>query len=122
MARRNCYDDIPLDPNSASIRLLRFTQTTCSDTIECELQPFSLAIVPLYRALSYTWGKAYPPRTISVNGRTSSISENLWQFLKQECPNSHGKWYWIDALCIDQCNILERNYQVGMMGRIYLKV
>jgi hypothetical protein len=26
---------------------------------------------------------------------------------------------WLDAVCIDQSNIAERNFQVGMMGRIY---
>jgi hypothetical protein len=29
------------------------------------------------------------------------------------------KHFWIDALCIDQTNIAERNHQVQMMGQIY---
>jgi hypothetical protein len=29
--------------------------------------------------------------------------------------------FWIDALCIDQCSILERNHQVAQMCSIYTK-
>lgn len=29
------------------------------------------------------------------------------------------KVMWIDAVCIDQTNLLERNHQVGMMGDVY---
>jgi hypothetical protein len=29
------------------------------------------------------------------------------------------RYLWVDALCIDQRNILERNYQVSLMSKIY---
>jgi hypothetical protein len=29
--------------------------------------------------------------------------------------------FWIDAICIDQANVLERNHQVGLMKQIYTK-
>ncbi|EAT86242.1 hypothetical protein SNOG_06411 [Parastagonospora nodorum SN15] len=32
---------------------------------------------------------------------------------------SDGAWLWVDALCINQDNILERNHQVGQMKDIY---
>jgi hypothetical protein len=33
----------------------------------------------------------------------------------------YWKYFWIDALCIDQSNVLERNHQVNLMSRIYSK-
>lgn len=33
--------------------------------------------------------------------------------------SSTSTWYWIDALCIDQSNIMERNHQVAQMGTTY---
>ena len=28
---------------------------------------------------------------------------------------------WVDAMCIDQANVAERNMQVALMGQIYAK-
>src|SRR5690348_10050106 len=30
-----------------------------------------------------------------------------------------GTWFWIDALCINQSSVTERNHQVQQMWRIY---
>lgn len=39
---------------------------------------------------------------------------------EQEQDNSTlGSMFWIDALCIDQENLAERNHQVTQMGKIY---
>jgi hypothetical protein len=65
---------------------------------------------------------------ISLDGESLQIRENLWHFLVQlrhknassghvadECRDT----LWVDAICIDQSNIAERNQQVAMMGDIY---
>ena len=75
-------------------------------------------------AASYVWGpsKEDDP-TILVNGAMCQIRQNLWDFLsaiQRSKKNSENPLIlWIDALCIDQRNINERNHQVAMMGRIY---
>ncbi|KAK5091835.1 hypothetical protein LTR70_006365 [Exophiala xenobiotica] len=34
-------------------------------------------------------------------------------------PGKPQPWFWVDAICIDQLNIAERNHQVRQMGSIY---
>jgi hypothetical protein len=49
------------------------------------------------------------------------IGWNLWTFLhrfRQVYPRGEF-WLWIDALCINQSKVQERNHQVGQMKDIY---
>lgn len=47
------------------------------------------------------------------------VRENLWHFLQRAQGRFPGKPFFIDAICIDQTNLPERNQQVQMMGEIY---
>jgi Heterokaryon incompatibility protein (HET) len=116
-----------------SIRLLSIKTTTPSNLdqgpINCIMRHFHLGEKPLYYALSYAWG-SNETRSITLNNSNVLVRENLWNALAHirvswfHGWNSHDDkeptaWIWIDALCIDQQNILERNHQVGFMGDIY---
>ncbi len=59
-------------------------------------------------ALSYVWGDTNGHfRVISVNGRDYSVLESLYTFL--ETHGRHGiSNLWVDSICIDQSNKLER--------------
>lgn len=43
--------------------------------------------------------------------------------LKEQCEGrtelTHIEYIWIDQICIDQSNVLERNHQVALMSKIY---
>jgi hypothetical protein len=69
-----------------------------------------------YSALSYAWGDPTPRHCIFVDGTPHLIAHNLRQFLSDA---SSDKWYWIDALSIDQRNSEERRHQVGIMSTIF---
>jgi len=76
-----------------------------------------------YTCLSYTWG---PPelvaqRDIRLNGCAFRVRRNLLDFLSmaRSDPAYFQKNWWIDAICIDQNNVAERNEQVSKMGQIY---
>lgn len=77
-----------------------------------------------YMALSYTWGdptKTYP---ILINGVTLQVTLNLEAALKvlRSKPYIKAGWkIWIDALCINQNDIIERATQVRRMREIYSK-
>ena len=62
---------------------------------------------------------------IILNGKPLNIRQNLWDFLQQARDDQTREGilhrFWIDALCINQNSIAERNHQVGMMGQIYSK-
>jgi len=82
------------------------------------LNTASLESPPSYSALSYTWGSADPnddltpdyTKTITVNGCTISITENLWGALKT--IHSGEGYLWVDALCINQQDMVRRSAQI----------
>jgi hypothetical protein len=73
-----------------------------------------------YEALSYEWGDASNADTdILINGKEVQIRQNLRIALWHLRPKNRKRCLWIDAMCIDQSNVLERNHQVELMGKIY---
>lgn len=72
-----------------------------------------------YEALSYTWGSPNVMRVISIDEQTCSIRENLWLALYYLRLNDKSGVLWIDALCIDQNDIRERNHQVARMDKVF---
>ena len=83
--------------------------------------PSSLLTEDGHVCLSYMWGPETPVKTISVNGRSFQIRHNLWRFLRtaRRLRALVDVWLWIDAICIDQQNVAERNHQVQQMAEIY---
>lgn len=75
-----------------------------------------------YTALSYTWGSPTDVRKIMVHGSGPlEVRRNLWDFLRQQrSVITERKLFWIDALCINQSNVRERNHQVNLMKEIYM--
>ncbi|KAB8201034.1 heterokaryon incompatibility protein-domain-containing protein [Aspergillus parasiticus] len=109
--------------NTREIRLVSVTDgsltTENPDLINCRYQVFELDKAPPYHALSYTWGDPTFPATILLNGVEIQVTRNLHFALKRLQRLHDVQYIWIDAICIDQSNILEKNYQVPLMGQIY---
>jgi hypothetical protein len=108
--------------NSTNIRVIEVLHNHTVDPnapISCKLHVVSLDAAPFYKALSYVWGDAARLETISLDGQPFSVRENLFSFLAQYRSNGYTGNLWIDALCIDQTSIQERNHQVALMGRVY---
>lgn len=129
-AASSMFKHAPLDLISQRIRLLRMKPCPKSvGFIECELEDFCLQDCPAYTALSYTWGSPTQQLPILLDGKQFLVRKNLWDFLyttarvlgNYEIGNQKYlvSWIWIDALCIDQGNELERNHQVGIMAPIF---
>lgn len=82
---------------------------------------------PEFQALSYTWGaksKDQLPLTVLDGGVCQEISlqANLnaaLRRLRHDIPAEESRMYWIDALCINQDNISEKNIQIQKMAMIY---
>ncbi|KAH6683968.1 heterokaryon incompatibility protein-domain-containing protein [Halenospora varia] len=72
-----------------------------------------------YEALSYVWGPEYPKKRIIVNDVACSVRENLVDALESLRHKSGPKSLWIDALCINQDDIAERNELVTRMNLTY---
>ena len=75
-----------------------------------------------YFALSYAWGDLSRKSNILVNGHLMTVGSNLeapLRAIRQKQPVQKGYKIWIDALCINQQDIVERGEQVKRMRDIY---
>lgn len=84
----------------------------------------SLYHVPLgcytqYEALTYTWGDPADIRTIYVSGQAFEVTSNLYDALKRIRDENKIRVLWIDAICINQEHIAEKNRQIQKMRKIY---
>ncbi|RYN56718.1 hypothetical protein AA0114_g2854 [Alternaria tenuissima] len=85
------------------------------------MQTYGFWSPPPYIALSYTWGANATYTNIEINRVKVLVRENLWDFLHQQLLHGNYGPFWIDALCIQQSEVHERNHQVRMMDSIYMK-
>ncbi|ESZ93209.1 hypothetical protein SBOR_6405 [Sclerotinia borealis F-4128] len=75
-----------------------------------------------YVALSYIWGTPADKKTILVNGVEMQITQNLHTALLELRKSGWVRRrinLWIDALCINQDDLDEREQQVKLMRDIY---
>jgi hypothetical protein len=121
------YAFLRLPSQSRSIRVLDLDPVPSRFTnhekwpLSGELRVVSLQDCPRFIALSYVWGGYSTPRDlINCNGNTSlEITTNCRNALIALRKHYGALTIWIDAICIDQQNILERNQQVSLMEEIY---
>lgn len=106
-----------------SIRLLVLAPCSEDRRLHCQLVHTTLSSCPAYEALSYVWGE--PESGYGVfcevgNFETiRKITPNLAGALyKLQCAD-RPRFLWVDSLCIDQDNVVERSHQVTKMGDIY---
>ncbi|OQV09857.1 hypothetical protein CLAIMM_13937 [Cladophialophora immunda] len=115
------YDPVESD----QFRLCRFHQNGDSLAAELRVFPFGKAL-PEYIALSYIWDLSAPEPnknwTIQIEDRHLSVLDSLrpfFQALRSQNSIPDQVWWWIDSVCIDQANILERSEHVRRMKQIY---
>lgn len=124
----------PLDHKSRQIRLLRVLpkspeQISELTFIHCELTVHTLDAKhpPPYTALSYVWGLE-PPKgqqadspttTIIVNDERILARPNLLHALRSFQDRADEGHLWVDAVCINQGDWVEKEVQIALMGDIY---
>jgi hypothetical protein len=112
----------PLDLELKQIRILTLLPGSSEDPIKGFLGTMSLDDNPEYEALSYVWGDPKITHLICVDGADYAVTTNLETALRyirlKDCPRK----MWIDAICINQSDISERNHQVKKMRLIYRTV
>lgn len=126
------YSYKPLDRDRMEIRLLQILDRRDPLKLRCCLIHASLLAAPRYEALSYTWRAParidQNPATaedisdtvlhMEVNGKVLTVFDNLHRALI-ELSSYHRGYLWVDAICINQGDVKERENQVGLMGRIF---
>lgn len=108
------------------IRLLRLLPSDDdSDDLVGDLIHVRLGEEPRYEAVSYTWADesrdASPCGTLFIKSRAGllKITRNCAAALRRFRSRYDSRMLWVDSICIDQKNSLERSEQVQMMTRIY---
>ncbi|KAI1736279.1 HET-domain-containing protein [Xylaria scruposa] len=88
----------------------------------CRLLRTNFRSAPSYNALSYAWGDAETNRVIIVDDIPIRIPQNLFNALITLRPSQLPPFLmWVDYLCINQRNDIEKAWQVGLMREIYSK-
>ncbi|ESZ91929.1 hypothetical protein SBOR_7674 [Sclerotinia borealis F-4128] len=117
------FQYMDLDYETDEIRLIRILpSSTKDDSVHCQLIHTAFNKAPNYQALSYTWGAKIAPEPIMINGKRLRATENLLGALKRLRCSQMGdeeNLLWVDAICIDQSNIPERNDQIAKMRTIF---
>ena len=106
--------------SETSIRILTLHPAAKGDaTITTTLEEVDLTDKPSFEAISYTWGTDESQRSITVNGCSIRIRQNLFQALSRFRLGHRSRVMWVDALCISQTDIEEKSQQVQQMGNIF---
>jgi hypothetical protein len=114
------YESIPGGSDRPYIRLLHLRP--CHDTkhdIETDLEVVALEKEPQYEALSYAWGDPKKTVAIKCGGATFKATKNLFSALKHLRYPERTRTLWVDAICINQDDGVEKSHQVRIMGSIY---
>ena len=110
---------LPLLSDRRETRIVKIIPGRFADPISCHLLPVSLYDDPFYEALSYTWGDPNVTKPVILNGITVNVTGNLETCLRHLRKEDRAQIMWIDAICINQADITERNSQVQLMRYIY---
>lgn len=112
-------EDEDLARKRSFIRLLTILPGKEANTVECELQVVRLSDAPPYEALSYVWGNPEPVDYVICNRHKKAVTQSLGSALKRLRYEDKTRLIWIDALCVNQEDLIERSQQVRLMRDSY---
>jgi hypothetical protein len=105
------------------IRLVVLSPGKGTEELRCDLIHVNLLDMPAYEAVSYTWATITGDTSFSghilCHGKKIAITENCESLLRTLRRRGRNRAIWVDAVCIDQLNTMERNHQVKLMATIY---
>ena len=115
------YQKQKLDVDRDCIRLLTISPGTSQDALHCGLVVVPLASDTAFEAVSYTWGQRDLGYLINIDDEYHGfpVGSNLLELLLNLRQTQAPRTVWIDAICINQGDLLERSRQVKMMRKIY---
>lgn len=106
------------------IRLIKLEPGKTAQVVTCKTEIHSIDSLVKFETLSYVWGDPNITETIICDGQLLQVTKNLHDALIQLRAFDGiraGSPIWIDAICINQKDEVEKTRQVRMMGEIYSK-
>ena len=117
------YQPSPLEYPEVELRLAILYSAKQYCSVHCDLVTITPDLLSEYgigfEALSYCWGKDVATKTIFIDGLPHQVTPNLEHALRHLRSKTEKRIIWIDAICINQQDVEERNKQVPRMGWIY---
>jgi len=114
------YEYMPLDMVADEIRVLLLTPSEDrSAPIVCHLAHCPLASEVTFVALSYIWGQDDTKAEIVLNGQKTLIRRSLEDVFRALRFPDKVTPLWVDAICINQADVVERNRQLPRMIDVY---
>ncbi|KAH7074073.1 heterokaryon incompatibility protein-domain-containing protein, partial [Paraphoma chrysanthemicola] len=111
----------PLPDSSTYIRLLEILDGDFDQHVRCELTTWALSEAPSYAAISYTWGDPGDVAHVTVNGKSLEVRQNCEYVLQQAFSSGQNKYFWCDAISINQGDVAEKSDQVAIFATLYHK-
>jgi hypothetical protein len=77
--------------------------------------------LPQWVAISYCWGENPGIKQIILDGKKVNVPDSAEAAIKGTYRGlaNPDTPIWIDAICINQLDLTEKNHQVAMMGNVY---
>lgn len=113
------YQYESLARNQRRIRLLTLLPGGKGSPIVCSISSVTLDSGSKYEAISYRWASQGPARRIQLEGKFATVPENLWFALERFRLQEQSRILWVDQICINQSDNVEKSHQVRHMGAIY---
>ena len=109
-----------LNQEHREIRLLQLQPAVdYGDPLKCDLKIASLTSRPHFQSLSNAWGQWKVDVPLDTGNGQILITANLETALRAIRKMDQSISIWVDAICINQANVKERNHQVQLMRQIY---
>jgi hypothetical protein len=102
-----------------TIRLLRINQGQLSERIQCRLEDVQLGTSVAYEAVSYVWGNSKREKSILVDDGILPITKSSYDIIHRRRSMWRDQLIWIDHVCINQDDMVEKASQVELMEDIY---
>ncbi|KAL8902498.1 MAG: hypothetical protein Q9207_004655 [Kuettlingeria erythrocarpa] len=123
-ATGNEADSVPFQYSplgESQIRVLRISIEPTTGFLVGSFNTIDLeSSVGTYRAISYCWGDPTPAyRVLFENGQSLIVTKSAAEILTHVLPRHPQDTFWIDQLCINQADNVEKSAQVMLMGQIY---
>jgi Heterokaryon incompatibility protein (HET) len=83
--------------------------------------PLDMAISKNYEAISYTWDNPTKSHSITLEGHEFKVTKSAYDVLCDHSSSWKHQFLWIDSICINQKDNLEKSKQVLLMKMIYQK-
>ena len=101
------------------IRVLEVEPGHDTDPIRCWLTLEHLDSPTPYNALSYAWGVNTRTRLVYINRLPCLVTQSVCKALQHLRKPEESFRIWVDLVCINQDDSIERSSQVRLMSRIY---